>query len=166
MNHRKTLEQRLAQYTVPQPNGCIHWVGHTDDDGYAIACMTLSDGKKNRKVHRLVLERKLGRPLKPGMLACHTCDTPNCVNETCLFEGTALDNNQDMISKGRWRAGKQDNRGEANPNRILSTADVNFIRRHHQKGAKIGPYTTGALSRLFGVNRTQIQRIVANKAWA
>lgn len=166
MNRRKTLEDRLAQYAVPHSNGCVLWEGYTDKDGYPITCMTLEDGKKNRKVHRLVLERSLGRSLKPGMFACHSCDTPNCVNEDHLFEGSALDNNQDMISKGRQRSGEQNNHGERNPNRKLSQEDVLFIRKHHVKLSKKSPHSTGNLARMFGVHPTQIQKIVREQAWA
>jgi hypothetical protein len=47
-------------------------------------------------VPRLVLERKLGRPIKPGYFACHHCDWPPCVNADHIYEGTKSDNTRDM----------------------------------------------------------------------
>ena len=58
---------------------------------------------KTAGVHRLMLEIKLGRKLRPGMLACHTCDVTMCANPEHLFEGTNQDNVDDKCHKGRWR---------------------------------------------------------------
>ena len=41
------------------------------------------------------------RPVPAGMFACHSCDTPACVEERHLFHGTQLDNVHDALAKGR-----------------------------------------------------------------
>ena len=51
------------------------------------------------KVHRLALERKLGRPIKPGFFALHLCDNKSCVNPDHLYEGTDKDNQQDRMHR-------------------------------------------------------------------
>lgn len=156
----KTLEQRLEQYAVQiLPSGCIIWMGHSDADGYGIACMKKSDGKKNRRVHRLVYEQLHG-PITSGLVICHRCDVPSCVNPDHLFAGTRADNTSDMWAKKRWKPGAQDNNGERNPNSKLSSLDVAQIIQMRASGIK-----TKHLSELFGVNRSQIQRICAGKAW-
>ena len=160
MSTRKTLDERIEQYAqYVLPSGCLIWTGYVDKDGYAIA--HFSDGKKkqNFKVHRLVFEQAHGK-VEDGMLVCHRCDVRPCVNIDHLFAGTHADNVADMWSKNRWKSGPQDNNGERNPNSKLSTDDVQQIRKMRLIG-----YKTKALSKLFGVNRTQIQRICSGKAW-
>jgi hypothetical protein len=49
--------------------------------------------------HRLALERKLGRPIKPGLCALHTCDCKSCVNPDHLYEGTYTDNLLDAFER-------------------------------------------------------------------
>lgn len=56
------------------------------------------DGQKKR-VHRLALERKLGRPIRSGYQALHTCDYQSCINPDHLYEGTPADNARDTIER-------------------------------------------------------------------
>jgi hypothetical protein len=51
------------------------------------------------KVSRLVLERKLGRPITPGYCALHHCDYPPCVSENHLYEGMRSDNLHDVWNR-------------------------------------------------------------------
>lgn len=51
--------------------------------------------------HRLVLEEKLGRPIRPGYMACHHCDTPNCIEPSHIYEGTNTTNIRDSYKRGR-----------------------------------------------------------------
>ena len=165
MMRAKSLGDRLAQYAPPaEEGGCRIWSGYRDRDGYAIACMTIDGVKKNRKVHRLVYEEAFG-PIPADAMVCHRCDTPSCVSIDHLFLGTARENNEDMWSKGRWRAGRQDNRGKRNPNSRLTPDAVATIRSLHKPGARSGPNSTGALAKRFGIGRTQVQRISNGKAW-
>lgn len=75
---------------------CWNWQGCKNKDGYG-------KFRHNFKVilaHRmsyLIINGTIG----DGMLICHTCDNPSCVNPSHLFEGTHEDNMADMKSKGR-----------------------------------------------------------------
>lgn len=50
--------------------------------------------------HRVALEGRLGRPLRPGAQALHNCDNPRCVNPEHLYEGSAKDNMADRDRRG------------------------------------------------------------------
>jgi hypothetical protein len=77
------------------PCGCHIWTGATVR-GYA----SFNDGTRTVRGHRWIYEQRHGK-LPDGMSACHTCDTPSCVNVDHLFPGTQADNLADASRKGR-----------------------------------------------------------------
>lgn len=58
-------------------------------------------GRSVRTAASVVLEAALGRPLSPGMLACHTCDELLCVRVDHLYEGSFADNLRDALERGQ-----------------------------------------------------------------
>lgn len=94
-----SLKERFHANYIPEPmSGCWLWVGGTNGKGYGQLWI---DGEPSIMAHRLSWELHNG-PIPKGMLVCHKCDTPPCVNPDHLFIGTDKDNIQDCIKKGRY----------------------------------------------------------------
>lgn len=71
-------------------------------------------------------------PIPEGMLVCHKCDNPGCVNPEHLFLGTYDDNNKDKMNKGRCNAKKN----EFHPMAKLTAEQVAEIRKAKKEAAK------------------------------
>ena len=52
------------------------------------------------RAHRMAVRIVYGK-IPDGLYICHKCDNPPCVNPNHLFLGTAKDNAEDRITKGR-----------------------------------------------------------------
>lgn len=94
-----SLVERLEFFSIPEPNsGCLLWLGRLRRGYPGINIDGVSHG-----AHRVVLERKLGRPLLPHEFACHKCDVKPCIAEDHLYAGTHAENMAEMSRKGRQR---------------------------------------------------------------
>lgn len=77
--------------------GCWIWPFATNEHGYGL----VSNNGKLYKVHRLSAHVYWGFDIDSPIKILHKCDTPPCFNPECLFEGTQLDNINDMLDKDR-----------------------------------------------------------------
>lgn len=95
---------------VIDENGCWLWTRgyqpfrnqRPDQRGYAAGSYR---GERVR-VHRTMLEIRLGEKLPPHILACHTCDVHHCCNPDHIWPGTCQQNMLDMADKKRNKAGR------------------------------------------------------------
>lgn len=81
---------------VDKSGDCWEWVGYLNEKGYGKFRLN----NKLQRAHRISYALKYGA-IPEGMLVCHRCDNPKCVNPEHLFIGTTTDNARDSISKGR-----------------------------------------------------------------
>jgi hypothetical protein len=90
-------EQEFWDATMPEPNtGCALWTRSPDKKGYG----RLSWNGRPQQAHRIAYQIANG-PIDAGLLVCHRCDTPACVNPEHLFLGTNQQNLVDCVRKGR-----------------------------------------------------------------
>ena len=99
--------------------------------------------------HRLSWELHRGS-IPDGMVICHKCDTPSCVNPDHLFVGTITDNNRDTVSKGRHKHGM----GTAR----LTEDDIRQIRAIDAPQDFVGD--------LYGIGRNHVSNIKCGRKWA
>lgn len=82
---------------------CWLWIGGTDRRGYGL----ISFNNKMYRAPRISILLHTGVMPHPRCDACHSCDTPGCVNPLHLTECTRKRNMQDASSRGRIRSWKQ-----------------------------------------------------------
>jgi len=93
---QQTKESFLKKVRI-KSSGCWHFTGAINTTGYGVV------GFKGKvwQAHRLSYYFHNGA-IPDGLMVLHKCDNRRCVNPDHLFLGTAKDNTQDMINKGRW----------------------------------------------------------------
>lgn len=104
------------------------------------------------------------------MVAMHRCDVPLCCNPAHLVPGTQLQNNADMLAKGRTARGTKSGahtkperrrRGTDHGQSKLTDADVLEIRRRVAAGER-----RVVVAADFGIHVRNVSRIVSGEAWS
>lgn len=139
---------------------CWEWQAWRNAQGYGYFWDRIDKrmAPAHRWIFQFVNDIKLPRsPGASGLVVCHKCDNPPCVNPAHLFLGTQDENMADMRAKGR----QPDNRGERNPNTRLTPDDIRAIRASHH-----GKYGDGMrIAREWGLSSAQVSKIVKGQCW-
>ncbi len=131
--------------------GCIPWTG-----ALTRGCGVIGRGRAGEGMlyaSRVAYEIAYG-PVPDGLVVCHHCDNPLCVNPSHLFVGTQADNLADM------RAKRRHNFGERNGNASLNESTVRAILAAATSGE-----SQASIASRFGVCHQTVSLIVTGKRW-
>lgn len=158
---REKLFAHLLVNTISDGE-CWIWQGARNASGYGrFQCRPL--GIRTGYVHRFICEQAHG--LVAGQVAIHSCDRPSCINPAHLRPGTAADNMQDAVAKGRHRAIRPDLARMAREGRFknarLTPENVREIRHLIAYGM-----TQDKIARRFNIGSQAISKIKLGQRWS
>ena len=126
---------------------CWLWEAAKNDKGYGVFQV---GWKVQKRAHRIAYELTYGN-IEEGLIICHTCDNPSCVNPHHLFLGTVKDNVDDMIAKGR----KVNCYGQKNGAAKLSDQDVVAIYFDDRTNVEI--------AKIYGISPSFVSQVRRKK---
>lgn len=159
---------------------CAVWVGSKHNQGYG----QFKFRNKTWKAHRVAWMMTNDAEIPEGLIICHKCDNPGCVNGDHLFYGTDQDNADDMVAKGRackgerhkllcsqpprhageeWRRlhpAKNRPRGEKFWKVKLREKDIAEIRDLYNFG-----FNQREIGKIYGVGQTAIGGVILRRTW-
>lgn len=133
---------------------CWPWMGTKISQGYG----SFSTNGKKVRAHRFSLSLSLGRPIRDGMFALHSCDNRPCVNPRHLREGTHIENMDDAAKRNRFHRWDGSRRCARNYNAKLNEGQVREIRKLGHLGRK-------QVARMYGVSKSTVVAIMTNYGW-
>lgn len=164
--YRKEIVDRFWA-KVDKSEGCWIWTGATLRRGYGAFQL---NGRACR-AHRVAYEMAYGS-IPSGLFVCHSCDNPACVRPDHLWLGSAKDNTQDCIAKGRmvgpynhhhggYKLPSGCNVGERNPRAKMTRDKVIELRARYSSGCEL----LTNLANEFGIAFSAADKIVRYETW-
>lgn len=146
--HPQFTQERVARFwaSVDKTGDCWLWARYRHPSGYGQF--------SHMQAHRVAWELTHG-PIPEGVVVCHRCDNPSCVNPDHLFLGTDAENIADRDAKGRGPRGLRNGRAVLTPDRVGEL-----------RAAAQGGLSAAQLGRMFGVSPSQANRVATGKRWA
>lgn len=143
--------KKAIKYYINE-KGCYICTSHsTNGRGYP----QISINNRSRTIARYIYTQNYGE-IPKGLLVCHTCDNPLCINSNHLFLGTPQDNMDDKMGKGRGYKAL----GENNGHHKFTQADVLNIVKDIKAGMSLG-----SIAEKYHSTRRSINDIKLGNRW-
>ncbi len=154
----RTVEERFwDKVAIAGPEDCWPWTASLKSSGYGQ--FKVRADRPPQSASRVAWMLFYG---EAGLFhVLHHCDNPPCCNPRHLFLGTAADNADDMVSKGRQITPDRPSiKAIREAQRRLSDADIEEARRSVRQGE-----SRRSVARRLGVHPTTIIRLINEKHW-
>ena len=149
----KDFERFISK--VEKTDDCWNWIGAKYRKGYGHFRMKIDGKWVMYKAHRYSYEYYNDKSAQ-GMIICHTCDNPSCVNPAHLFAGSNQDNVDDKLAKGRHKYG-------INPNHNHLNWDI--VKRMRKTKKENPNLTYREIGKIYNTSAPQAHRICSNTTW-
>lgn len=126
MTRRRIERFRSKVDDTDGPGLCHPWRGSRNQGGYGMFQGSVAYAGYSFLAHRVAFW--LAHQREPIGMVLHSCDNPCCCNPAHLREGTAADNMQDMISRGRQFVAKGP-RGPQKPELAREAYRLRYVER-------------------------------------
>lgn len=146
---RERFWERVSLPFGTTDDDCWEWIGRKGRRGYGV----FGSNSKRESAHRLSYRLHRGA-IPRGLLVCHHCDCPSCVNPHHLFVGTHSDNIRDACRKGRPL------RGSRHPRAKITEANAIQIREQFKAGT-----SAKMLGKAFGISEVAVRAILSRRNW-
>lgn len=135
------------KYQRSEKTGCWLWTGASGGRGYG----AFSLGGRSHTASRVSWMLYRGE-IPEGLIVCHKCDVPLCVNPDHLFLGTDKDNTDDCRSKNRMPMGEKCVSSKIKETDVIEIRSSSIPQRQ--------------LAKKFGICVAHVNRIKKGRRWA
>ena len=150
---RAPVAERLNKKLVRRGK-CLIWTGAKNNKKEGKGYGTISVNGKTALTHVVAYELAKG-PVPSGKDVRHTCDVRLCCEPSHLILGTRLENQRDMVERGRSAKGEDHSQVKLTEKQVLD------IRAKYATGK----YSQRKLAKEFNVSQGVISQITSRKTW-
>ena len=151
--YERAVERFWSRVDVGEAGACWWWTGAKKAEGYG----SVRFNGQSKPAHRLAWELHHRSTMPDGLLACHACDQPACVNPHHIYPGTHQDNVSDAAERGRRQ---NRSRGEDAGNSKLTDDDVLSIVARYNAGE-----SGRAIAFDYDIGFSAVHRIMSGETW-